>query len=86
MKNPTAREQQLASYFYEATLFLKDQIENHGWQKFSSNYLREHVRCRFGETFTNSLSPTLLDIVREQHPELRRFIEVNARKEKGLFE
>ena len=33
--------------YYEAAVFLKNAIENWGWKRFSSNYLREHIRCRF---------------------------------------
>jgi hypothetical protein len=77
---PTPKEQRIAPYFYEALLFLKDQIENRGWKRFSANYLREHVRCRFGVGFSNDLSPRLLRIIRQEHPELRRFINIHALK------
>jgi hypothetical protein len=66
--------------FHEAALFLKNRVENMGWKKFSSNYLREHVRCRFGIVFSNTESPEILREVIRQHPELCRWIVVNARK------
>jgi hypothetical protein len=77
---PTSKERTLAPLFYEALLYLKDQMENRGWRKASSNYLREHVRCRFGASFTNTLSPRVLRIVRFEHPELGHFIEVHKLK------
>ena len=67
--------------FHEAALFLKDKIENGGWKRFSSNYLREHARCRFGIKFSNTDSPEVLRELRNQHPELARWITINARKE-----
>lgn len=68
--------------FHEAALFLKDKIENGGWKKFRSNYLREHCACRFGIGFSNSDSPAILDELRKQHPEVARWVVVHARKEK----
>lgn len=53
-------DQKLVDAFHEAALFLKDRIEHGGWKVFSSNYLREHVRCRFGFKVGNTLSPTIL--------------------------
>src|SRR5580765_6486654 len=65
----------LVEAFYEAAIVLKDKIENDGWKKFSANYLREHVRCRFGYKFTNTLSPDIMVEVVKQHPELGRWIK-----------
>jgi hypothetical protein len=76
-------KQMKAEAFYEAALFLKDKIENGGWKKFSSNYLREHVRCRFGFVFSNTESPEILREVIRQHPELGQWITINARKGEG---
>jgi hypothetical protein len=72
--------QKLIEAFYEAALFLQDKIIHGGWAVFSSNYLREHVRCRYGYAFSNSLSPRILDEVKKQHPELALWITTNARK------
>jgi hypothetical protein len=77
---PTSKERRLAPLFYEALLFLKDQLEHRGWEKASSNYLREHVRCRFGASFTNTISPRVLRIVRHEHPELQHFIAIHKLK------
>jgi hypothetical protein len=77
------KEQLLAPLFYEALLFMKDQLEHHGWKKASSNYLREHVRCRFGMSFSNTISPRVLRVVRREHPELRHFIAVHKLKIQG---
>jgi hypothetical protein len=41
---------------------------------WSSNYLREHVRCATSIKFTNSLSPVVLREVIRQHPELAPYI------------
>jgi hypothetical protein len=76
-------DQKLVDAFHEAALFLKDRIEYGGWKIFSSNYLREHVRCRYGLGFSNTLSPIILDEVLKQHPELGSWIRVNTRKKKG---
>lgn len=66
--------------FHEAALFLKDRVENAGWKKFSSNYLREYVRCRYGYRFSNSLSPVILDKLLLQHPEWEPWVKTAERK------
>jgi hypothetical protein len=73
-------DQRLVNAFHEAALFLRDKIEYGGWKEFSSNYLREHVRCRFGLHFTNTISPKMLDEVVKQHPEMGSWIKINSRK------
>lgn len=70
----------LLNAFYEAALFLKDQCEHGGWRKFSSNYLREHARCRYGVAFSNTLSPKLLRQVLKEHPDLAQWIKTNPLK------
>jgi len=77
-------DQKLVEAFYEAALFLKDKIENAGWKAFSANYLREHVRSRFGYRFTNSLSPVIMDEVIRQHPELADWIKLNKHRPSGF--
>lgn len=76
-------DQKLVNAFYEAAIWLKYQIDNEGWKRFSANYLREHVRCRHAMRFTNSLSPIILRMVIEQHPNLAQWIKLKAR-EKGV--
>lgn len=68
-------DDRLLAAFYKAALFLKDRVENDGW-RWSSNYLREHVRCASGLQFTNSVSPTMLRELRKAYPSLRPFIDV----------
>ena len=77
----TSEDAKLMKAFHVAALFLIDQVENHGWKKFSSNYLREHVRCRYGYKFTNSRSPDVLRMVRDAHPELRKWIDIKSLKD-----
>lgn len=73
---------QLVRAFYRAALFLKHRIETQGWV-WSSNYLREHVRCATNARFTNSLSPEILREVIRQHPELAAYIEIKPRKQRA---
>lgn len=82
MSNRTATDSELISAFYEAAIFMKDRVDNHGWKKSIANYLREHVRSRTGLNFSNTRSPKILDEIRLQHPELRPYIDVrqNMRK------
>lgn len=74
---------QLVRAFYRAALFLKARIEHDGWG-WSSNYLREHVRCAYGLKFTNSKSPEVLRAVMRQYPELATLIKIKPRKENLL--
>ena len=67
---------------YEAALFQKDKVENGGWKKFRTNYLREHCAARFGIPFSNDDSPTIFDEVVKQHPEMARWIKHKRRKQK----
>jgi len=69
----------LIDAFYKAALFLIDRIKNHGW-RWSSNYLREHVRCATGLKFTNSDSPHILRALMRDHPELRAYIDIKPLK------
>jgi hypothetical protein len=59
--------------FYQAALHLKEKVEKEGW-KWSSNYLREYVRCRWHFKFTNTLSPDIMKEVVKKHPELGNWI------------
>jgi hypothetical protein len=68
-------DKRLVSGCHEAALFLLDQIENHGWKKWSWNYLREHVRCKTGLPFTNTVSPEVYKAMRAQYPEISRRID-----------
>lgn len=70
----------LESKFCEAAMFLKDKVQNEGWH-WTSNYLREHVRARYGLRFTNTVSPIILRRLRDNHPELRPYIEIGALKD-----
>jgi len=67
--------ERLVRAFYDATMFLKQRVEQDGWQ-WSTNYLREHVRCATGLRFSNSISPTMFRTLRERYPELREFLAI----------
>lgn len=70
----------LVEAYRNAALTLIDNIERKGWKKFRSNYLREHVRCRYGLGFGNELSPDVLREVLKQCPQLAAYITVKRRK------
>lgn len=72
-------EQRLVEAFHTAAMFLKAKVESNGWQ-WSSNYLREHVRCSTGMKFSNSISPDILRALRQDYPELRPYIEIGTLK------
>jgi len=74
-----AELKQLVKAFHQAALFLLDRIKHDGWT-WSSNYLREHVRCSTGLTFTNSDSPRILRELRKAHPEIAQHIPIKPLK------
>jgi len=76
-----AYDERLVIEFERAARFLIDKCENWGWKKFSSNYLREHVRCVTGLKFSNSKSPEILRALLQEHPELSEWIELGQLKE-----
>jgi hypothetical protein len=73
--NYAAIAPELIEAFYCAALFLKLRIEQDGWQ-WSSNYLREHVRCANGMRFSNSQSPAILRALKKAHPDIAPFIKL----------
>lgn len=73
------RKRKLVDAFYRAALFLKARVDEDGW-KWSSNFLREYVRCSTRIGFTNTESPDFLREVRRQHPELRAYIKIKPLK------
>ena len=75
--------EQIVRAFYRSHLFLKHKVETEGWL-YSSNYLREHARCAFGVSFTNSESPAILRILRQRHPDVKPWIGVKPLKVKPL--
>jgi len=82
------RHTHLVSAFYRAAMFLKARIEHDGWG-WSSNYLREHVRCAYGLRFTNTESPQILRALMRAHPELNKLVKIKPLKQRGfppLFE
>jgi len=70
----------LVKAFRNAALFLIDKIEREGWKQFSSNYLREHVRCRYGIKFCNEISPLVLREVHKQCPQLAPYLVIKRLK------
>lgn len=72
-------DEQLVRAFAVAGRFLRDKCEREGWH-WSSNFLREFVRCTTTLQFANARSPTILRLLREREPELRGWIEISGRK------
>ena len=72
----------LVKAFYQAALFMKDRVDNHGWRP-TSNYLREHVRATTGLRFSNTKSPDILRVILAEHPELRPYIEIAPKFERA---
>lgn len=71
--------EQLVQAFADAAFFLKDRVRQAGW-KWSDNFLREYVRCKFRLRFTNSLSPDILREVQRRYPELEDMIVLGPLK------
>ena len=63
----------LVEAFRDAALFQIEQIRRGGW-RWSSNYLREHVRCATPLEFSNSRSPVILRKLVERYPEFKQYI------------
>lgn len=72
-------DEQLVRAFTTAAVFLKNKCEREGWV-WSSNFLREFVRCSSGYQFANARSPTILRLVKHRYPELRKWIEIGTLK------
>lgn len=72
-------DRKLMLAFYRAAMFLKHRVDTEGWV-WSSNYLREHVRCATGLQFTNTRSPDILRQLRLQHPELIPYLDIKPLK------
>jgi hypothetical protein len=70
----------LIDAFDDAATFLLARMKHGGWKTFSANYLREHVRCKTGLKFSNSISPMILRGLLERRPELAEFIELGTLK------
>jgi hypothetical protein len=73
--------QRCVNEFHLAAQFLIFKMKNDGWC-WSSNFLREYVRCAYCEEFSNSDSPTILRELRRQHPELASYIDIGTLKVK----
>jgi hypothetical protein len=72
-------KEKLIKEFHRAAIFLISRIENDGW-RWTSNYLREHVRATTNLKFTNSVSPEILRELRDRWPGLRRHIKIGRLK------
>ena len=46
-ENDDGVDQKLVGAYYEATLWLIDQIKHHGWHHVSADYLCEYARARY---------------------------------------
>ena len=71
-------DQKLVGAYYEATLWLIDQIKHHGWHHWSADFLCEYARARYAYEFSDSLSPLILDEMLRQHPHLKRWFKEEA--------
>jgi hypothetical protein len=70
--------QRLVVEFAKAATYLLHQMEHHGW-RWSSTYLREHVRVT-GFKFPNSRSPEILRALVRANPHLRPYVVLGKRK------
>jgi len=75
-----ASDERLVMAFSNAALFLIEHIKNDGW-KWSSNYLREHVRCATDLHFCNTISPKILDVLKK-NPLIGPYVITKTRKKK----
>jgi hypothetical protein len=73
LKFSQSRADRLVGLFHQAALYLVERIEKAGWPKWRNNYLREHVGCAFGEEFTNTSSPYIVELMFRKHPGLRKY-------------
>ena len=71
----TAKKERLIRLVIEEADILIDHIKHGPWRHFSANYLREVVRCKHGETFTNTVSPMIYDEVKRRRPDLKNWID-----------
>jgi len=67
--------EELIQAFRNASIFLIGMIKAEGWV-WSSNYLREHVRCATGLKFSNTISPVVLREVAKRYPAIAPYIEI----------
>lgn len=74
-----ATDDQLVRAFAAAARFLIDKCEHEGWH-WSSNFLREYVRCATSLQFSNTRSPDILRLLMQRHPEFRHWVEIASRK------
>jgi len=72
-------DEYLVRAFTEAAYFLREKCEHQGWH-WSSNFLREYVRCTTNLRFANARSPTILRMVKDRHPDLSKWIEISGLK------
>lgn len=71
----TAKKERLVRLVTEEADILIDNVKNGNWRKFSANYLREIVRCKHGESFTNTVSPIVYDEVKRRRPDLKNWMD-----------
>lgn len=70
--SPQKREK-LTEAYRRSCLFQIEQIKNGGW-KWSDNFNREYMRCCCGESFSNTISPILSELVKRRWPEIASFV------------
>jgi hypothetical protein len=72
-------EERLIGAHYQAARFLMEKCKSERWF-WSSNFLREYVRCSTGLQFSNSRSPEILRTLKERYPEIKHWIATAALK------
>lgn len=72
MSLPSAKFERCVRFCTQAADELIANLRHHGWQKWSDNYVRERVRCQYGEPFTNTYSPLIYREVIRRRTEARK--------------
>ena len=71
----TAQKERLVRLVTQEADILIDDVRTGRFRKFSANYLREIVRCKHGESFTNTVSPIVYDEVKRRRPDLKNWMD-----------
>lgn len=77
--SPQKREK-LTEAYRQAKIFQIEQIKNGNWT-YRENFNREYVGCRYGEGFSNTVSPILKKEVERRWPELSNLVKDRSQPE-----
>lgn len=75
LMDTTKKERLVRLVTFEADILI-EMIKQGIWKQFSTNYLREAVRCKYGEAFTNTVSPIVYAEVLRRRPDLKDWMDV----------